>query len=99
MNLLPDKVIAIVKAALVLHNVLRSKLPESYTPAGFADEVSGEAIVDDQWREGNAGTSLEQLPPRARGNRPAASAENVREILADHFYGPGQVPGQWKCLV
>ena len=99
LNLHPDKAIAIVKAALVLHNLLRSKSPESYTPAGLADEVSGDAIIDGQWRAGNATTLLKPLPPRARGNRPTASAENVREILADHFYGPGQVPWQWKCIV
>ena len=99
LNLHPDKAIAVVKAALVLHNLLRSKSPESYTPAGFADEVSGDAIIDGQWRVGNATTLLEPLPPRARGNRPKESAEKVREIFVDHFYGPGQVPWQWKCLV
>eukprot|EP00794_Sanderia_malayensis_P007645 gene7645-biopygen6226 len=98
-NLHPDKAVKIVKAALVLHNMLRCRSPESYTPTGFADEIVGEKIIDGRWRNNNTGTLLEPLPPRLKGNKHKASAEAVRETFANHFYGPGQVPWQWKCLV
>eukprot|EP00794_Sanderia_malayensis_P003863 gene3863-4400_t len=42
----PDKAVKIVKAALVLHNMLRCRSPESFTPTGFADEIVGEKIID-----------------------------------------------------
>ncbi|XP_065062943.1 uncharacterized protein LOC135689586 [Rhopilema esculentum] len=98
-NVNPDKATKIVKAALVLHNMLRSKSPESYTPAGFADEVVDDNVIDGRWREGNTGSFLEPLPARLKGNKPKVSAEKIREIFAEHFYGPGEVPWQWKCLV
>eukprot|EP00794_Sanderia_malayensis_P005013 gene5013-biopygen4079 len=81
----PDKAISFNKTALVLHNLLRAKSPESYTPSGFADEILGDNVVEGKWRENNPATLLEQLPPRARGNKPTSSAENVREVLANHF--------------
>ena len=87
----PDKATKIVKAALVLHNMLRSKSPESYTPAGFADEVVDDNVIDGRLRESNTGSFLESLPVRLKGK--------IRGIFAEHFYGPGEVPWQWKCLV
>ncbi len=41
-NLDPYKAISVVKATLVLHNLLRSKSADSYTPCRFADEIVGE---------------------------------------------------------
>eukprot|EP00795_Rhopilema_esculentum_P017072 gene17072-8590_t len=66
---------------------------------GFADEVVDDNVIDGQWREGNTGSFLEPLPARLKGNKPKVSAEKIREIFAEHFYGPGEVPWQWKCLV
>ena len=62
----PDKATKIVKAALVLHNMLRSKSPESYTPAGFADEVVDDNAIDGRLRKSNTGSFLEPLPARLR---------------------------------
>ena len=39
-DLEPNTVVIIVRAALVLHNLLMSKSTESYSPPGFADETS-----------------------------------------------------------
>eukprot|EP00795_Rhopilema_esculentum_P008282 gene8282-14240_t len=66
---------------------------------GFADEVVDDNVIDGRWREGNTGSFLEPLPARLKGNKPKVSAEKIREIFAEHFYGPGEVPWQWKCLV
>eukprot|EP00112_Aurelia_sp_Birch-Aquarium-sp1_P012758 Seg2686.12 transcript_id=Seg2686.12/GoldUCD/mRNA.D3Y31 product="putative nuclease HARBI1" protein_id=Seg2686.12/GoldUCD/D3Y31 len=99
-NLDPDKATAVVKAALVLHNLLRTKSPESYTPSGFADEIVNENVIDGAWRgQTEKSTALQPLPPRCKGNKPSQNAERVREIFAEHFFGPGQVPWQWKSLV
>eukprot|EP00794_Sanderia_malayensis_P015479 gene15479-17059_t len=60
-NLHLDKAVRIVKAALVLHNILRCRSPESYTPTGFANEIFEEKIID-----GTAGLSDHALIGLAR---------------------------------
>ncbi len=97
-NLCPDTATKVVLASLVLHNLLRTKSPESYTPSGFADEVEGDHIIEGQWRKQTTGSNFKALPPRRHGNNQKKTAEEYRDIFADHFYGPGQVPWQWKCL-
>lgn len=98
-NLQPDKATSVVLASLVLHNLLRTRSRESYTPNGYVDEITDNSIIDGTWREDSTETGLQSLPARRRGNNISKSAETNREIFADHFYGPGQVPWQWKCLV
>ena len=98
-NLDPDKAISVVKATLVLHNLLRSKSPDSYTPYGFADEIVGDTVVNGQWRHSSQQSFLEPLPARMRGNKPKNSAVEIREVFATYLFGPGGVPWQWKVLV
>lgn len=99
-NLGPDKATSVVMAALALHNLLRTKSSDSYTPKGYADEIIGDDIIEGQWRHVNSNNSIiEALPPRKHGNNAKKSAEDVRDIFANHFYGPGQLPWQWSCLV
>ncbi len=98
MNLHPDKATSVVLAALVLHNLLRTRSSESYTPTGFADEIEDGNVVDGQWRSTSTSSILNDLPPRKHGNNFSKSAETLRDTFADHFYGPGQVPWQWNYL-
>ena len=95
----PDKATSVVLAALSLHNLLRTKSSESYTPRGFADEIEGDKVIDGQWRAENSCANMLPLPPRRHGNNTAKSAGDLREIFADHFYGPGQVPWQWNHIL
>ena len=98
-NLHPDKVTSIVMAAIVLHNMLREKSADSYTPQGFADEVVNDNVIEGRWRTEQEVSILEPLPARQSANRAKKSAERLRDIFAEHFYGSGQVPWQWKCLI
>ena len=95
--LAPDKAKDITMATVVLHNMLRSKSKDSYTPEGSLDqETATGAIQLGDWR--NESTSFATSLPKTKSNRASKSAEKIREILADHFYGPGQIPWQWKIL-
>ncbi len=86
-------------AALALHNLLRSKSSDSYTPKGFADEVQGDMIIEGHWRDVNQCSNMQPLPPWRQGNNNAKSAADMRDKLADHFCGPGQVPWQWNHIM
>ena len=97
-NLHPEKVVSVVLASLALHNMLRTKSSESYTPPGYADEIVNDTLIDGSWREQNPPSILEPLLPRRSGNNTKIKAEQIRSIFADYFYGPGEVPCQWKLL-
>ena len=48
----PNNVISYTKAAIVLHNYLRTNEPSMYSPAGFVDGEDGSGnIVLGSWRE------------------------------------------------
>eukprot|EP00794_Sanderia_malayensis_P017912 gene17912-biopygen12902 len=98
MNLHPDNATSVVLAALVLHNLLRTKSSESYTPLGFADAIVDGDVIEGDWRSTASASALRDLPARRHGNNSTKSAETLRDTFADHFYGPGQVPWQWKNL-
>lgn len=99
MCLHPDKAALITLASLVLHNMLRDQSRESYTPDGFVDEEFDGELKDGTWRSEALGdTILHGLSASRSNNRASKSAEYVREVLADHFWGPGQVPWQWKMI-
>lgn len=98
MYLNPDKATIITLAALVLHNMLRQLSRESYTPDGFIDfENESGNVVYGNWREENVAV-LKDVPAKRRGNKASKQAENVREVFVEHFWGPGQIPWQWKMI-
>ena len=98
-NLRPDKVVTLVSAAVVLHNMLRSKSRDSYTPIGFADEIStAGGVMEGTWREDVTQSIIVPMQAQYKGNKSKKEAETIRENLADYFFGPGQVKWQWKCL-
>ena len=97
-NLDPDTTTLCVLASLVLHNMLREKSREFYTPPGYTDEVGPDSeILDGRWRDEQRSLLVSDLQP-GKSNRSSLNAENVRNILAEYCYGPGQVPWQWKLI-
>lgn len=100
-NLHPDKATIITMSALVLHNMLRELSKDSYTPEGFIDQIdesTGE-IVDGSWREQDlTNYAFQELQPCRGNNRANQSASYIREVFTDHFWGPGQIPWQWKMI-
>ena len=52
LQILPDNVVHFTKAALALHNYLRSEEGALYCPAGFVDGEDGSGnIIHGTWRE------------------------------------------------
>lgn len=99
MALSPDTATIITLASIVLHNMLRETSTQSYTPETYVDtfEENGELIPGD-WRE-EANIDFLRSIPCTKSNRAPLKAEQVRERFADYFYGPGEVPWQWKLFL
>ena len=97
-NLSPDKATDIALATIVLHNMLRTTSRETYTPPGFTDEINSDGdVVEGSWRQAQI-TPYMQVPA-SHSNRHKISASEMRDVFANHFFGPGSVPWQWSCLV
>eukprot|EP00795_Rhopilema_esculentum_P004182 gene4182-20368_t len=88
--------------AFPLSNICLKPYPENGLTdrkRGFADEIQGDMVVDGQWRSENSDTNMQPLMPRRHGNNNAKAAAELRDIFADHFDGPGQVPWQWNHIM
>lgn len=100
MALEPNKAVDVTLATIVLHNFLRSKSKESYTGQGAVDlENDNGDVVQGDWRKDPENINFMRSLPVTKSNRASLSADRVRNVLADHFYGPGQIPWQWKVLL
>ena len=53
-QLMPEKTTIAVMASLALHNILRTKSSESYTPVGFIDTETNDGIIEGTRREDTA---------------------------------------------
>ena len=96
----PDKATIISLAAVALHNMLQKKSRDSYIPDGFADEEDDEGnFTEGEWRKNSYVDFAIRGFQRGKNNKHKKSAENVRDIFADHFFGPGEIPWQWKILI
>ena len=98
MALEPNKTVDITLATVALHNMLRMESREKYTADGYLDTEKDDGnVISGSWRTDAVDftTSL----PNTKSNRASVSAEDTRYLLADHFYGPGEVPWQWNVLV
>lgn len=86
----------IVLASCVLHNFLREKSPNRYTPGGSLDmeRVDNGSLSQGGWRSvGNAGL----LPIIQKfGSNYGNSAKNVRDTFCQYFNTVGQVAWQDK---
>ena len=87
----PDKAVTAIMVSLALHNMLRTKSSESYTPTGFVDfEIPNGNVIQGEWRE----CSTLKLSPLQCENvgRQSLSGKPVRQKLCNYFNGPGQAP-------
>ena len=97
-SLTPERAEITVMASLALHNLLRTKSRESYTPIGSIDfENDTGEIVEGTWRQEVISTNVAGLQPAAPC-RTSFTAEEVRNELKLHLNGPGQIPFQWRVL-
>ena len=98
-NLNENNVSIVVLASLSLHNLLRERSRDTYTPPGFTDEIQ----MDDNMAvlDVTKLVSSEFLCPleTTKQNRYSKNAEEIRTTLKDCFCGPGEVPLQWKVLI
>ena len=94
----PKKAESAVMASLALHNLLRTKSRDSYTPVGYTDQEGADGVVvPGNWREEAASANIVPLESSRRG-RVNLKAEEIRHAFCEHFNGPGQLPWQWKFL-
>ena len=97
-SLTPEKAEVAVMASLVLHNLLRTKSRESYTPIGSIDfeNETGE-VIEGTWHQEVVCANFADLQPSAPC-RASMAAEEVRNEFKLHFNGPCQIPFQWRVL-
>ena len=84
-------VVLYTKAAIALHNFLRTTESSVYCPPGFIDAEDGAGnVIDGAWRSEDGGTGTRGLEPigRAGGNRYSRSAALVRDAYRDYFITP-----------
>ena len=99
-NLFPETSAQVVLASVTLHNMLREKSRDTYTPANYADEeTSAGTFQPGQWRTEVNTSFLHSILVTRQSNPYTRSAESVRNYLADYFYGPGAIPWQWDVIV
>ena len=97
MKLHPNKTTIVASELLVLHNMLRVISRESHTPEGCIDfeNDSGE-ITFGAWRDEGLGLLRDLRASQCK--RASSSGEEIRRTFAEHFWGPGQIPWQWKYV-
>ena len=96
----PDNVVLYTKAAIALHNFLRSTEPSIYCPSGFTDseDVDGN-IVNGSWREERGSNTCLQPVHQTGNNRHSFSAANVRDSFCQYFNSPeGEVVWQYRHI-
>ena len=81
----PDNVITYTKAAIALHNYLRTEESSVYCPAGFIDGEDGDGnVVSGYWREEGSSGALAPIGP-AGSNHHSRSAATIRENFCNYF--------------
>jgi len=86
MQVQPDVVCDVVMACCALHNYLRKKSNvEACTQCDSSEETDSDLYIDTVNHE-----------TRVSGSSYNATAKAVRDKLARHFIGTGQIPWQWK---
>ena len=96
----PDNVVLYTKAAIALHNFLRSTEPSIYCPSGFTDseDVDGN-IVNGSWRDEWCSNTCLQPVHQTGSNRHSLSAANVRDSFCQYFNSPeGEVVWQYRHI-
>ena len=98
--LAPEKATMVALASIVLHNMLREKSKDSYTPGSFADEIIYDGEINDgTWRNQIMENMNLHSLPTTLARRSSQSAVKIRQMFTEYFCGPGNVPWQWKHLL
>ena len=81
----PDNVVSYTKAAIVLHNYLRSTESQLYCPPRYIDgEDGGGNFIGGAWREEPSPSGLKPLQSVGSNNY-AMSASSIRDTFKDYF--------------
>ena len=93
----PQHAVIYTKAALMLHNFLRTTESSVYCPPGFTDiEDSDGNVVEGTWREDSASQALENVR-NAGSNFHSLNAARIRDTFRDYFSSPnGEVSWQYR---
>ena len=93
MSIAPDKAEKVVLASCVLHNFLREKCRNRYTPYGTMDiEALDEGQVQPgEWR--SHADCLQSISPQS-GNKSGILSQDIREKFSVYFNTVGKVPWQ-----
>ena len=88
-----ENVIKITLAGCGLHNFLREKLSQLYTPSGSLDreDLESDKIIPGDWR--TSGTEMESVSISSSNNY-TRSAKEVREKFSDYFNTVGKFLGK-----
>ena len=84
----PDNVLY-TKAAIALHNFLRTTEPSIYCPSSFTDseDVDGNIVIGSWQEEQDSGTCLQPVH-QTGSNHHSLSAANVRDYFCQYFNSP-----------
>ena len=89
----------VVMTCCLLYNLLRVRSKDTYTPQGFADEISEDGNVRNRaWRNENWAPYIQPWPLISASWHASADSEEIRTLLKDYFMGRGQVSWQWKHI-
>lgn len=98
-SLEPEKVVSVVLAACALHNFLRTKCANVYTPDGCfgTDNSESDNAFNREWRQISVNDNM--LPLAQQGsNRPSCSAVDIRNEFCEYFNTNKQVDWQWDMI-
>ena len=92
----PDNAVIFTKAAIALHNYLRTNESSVYCPPGFTDAEDGAGhLLRGNWRHEVDDGGLSRIG-QIGGNRSSRSAAEVRDMYRDYFMTPeGEVTWQY----
>ena len=91
----PENAVLFTKAAIALHNYLRTTELSVYCPPGFTDGEGN--VVEGEWRHEGSGDSGITRTGQMGGNRYAQSAAEVRNTYRDYFSSPeGELAWQYN---
>ena len=96
----PDNVVLYTKAAIGLHNFLRSTESSVYCPPRFIDAEGGAGnVINGTWRDDSSCISGLQCLGQAGGNRHSWSAASVRNAFKNYFVSSqGEVEWQYQYV-
>ena len=95
----PSHVVTYTKAAIALHNYLRTTESTVYCPPGFIDAEDGVGnVVNGSWREEPSPLGLEAIR-NLGGNRYSLTASTVRDVFTNYFISArGEVSWQYQHI-